>query len=493
MQDGPPGHPPLQVYPRSFLGLLVAGFLAVALPLSAALLYSAWNTEQLAAQARNAVFSAAQAARSSRSLVNRIASIERVAQQAVVLADPELMADYARIRRSFAHVAAELSRLPLDGEQVAALNRTIEMERRLHALLGDAPRARGARTPAPEVREVARLAGALSESAYEVLAISYVVADREVERLRQSAEGVRQQAINVLSITIAAALALALVLTRLIARPIRQLDASIRQLGSTDFSRPIRVDGPRDLRTLGERLEWLRTRLTELEEQKARFLRNVSHELKTPLAALREGTELLRDGVGGELSAQQRKVVDILHQNSLRLQRLIEELLDFQRALHAASSLDRAPVRVDRLLEEVAQAHLLAAGARRQAIRIEAPVLLVEGDAQKLRTVFDNLVSNALKFAPEAGLVTIRATHGGQSVSIEVRDTGPGVPAEERESIFDSFFQGRAKAGGRVAGSGLGLAIAREFVQAHGGVIRAVAGVGGCFLVTLPRAQGGAA
>ena len=95
-------------YPRSFLGLLLAGFTLVALPLVGALAYSAWNTERLAEQSRNAVFSASQAARASRSLVNRIGSIERLAQQMAVVNDPELAADYVRVHRSFKQVADEL-------------------------------------------------------------------------------------------------------------------------------------------------------------------------------------------------------------------------------------------------------------------------------------------------------------------------------------------------------------------------------------------------
>src|SRR5512146_2863613 len=112
-------------YPRSFLGLLLAGFSVVALPLVAALAYSAWNTERLAEQSRNAVFSASQAARASRSLVNRIGSIERLAQQMAVLRDPDVAADYTRLHRSFRQVSDELMVLPLEGPQLAALNRTV--------------------------------------------------------------------------------------------------------------------------------------------------------------------------------------------------------------------------------------------------------------------------------------------------------------------------------------------------------------------------------
>ena len=469
-------------FPRSFLGLLVTGFLLVAAPLAGALLYSAWNTQHLAEQSRSAVYSAAQAARGSRALVNRIGSIERLAQQVAVLPDAGLVQDYERLHQGLRQLSEELARLPLDDEQLLALRRTMEQEQALYDLL-----APSAAAP-PEARAVAARVAELAESANEVLAISYLVADREVERLRAAAEAVQRRLLQLVLATIAVALAIALALTRVIARPIAELDASIRQLGSADFAQPIRVSGPQDLRDLGERLDWLRRRLTELEAQKNRFLRHLSHELKTPLASLREGAELLNDQVAGPLSPPQRAVVGIMRDNSVKLQKLIEELLDYQRALHAAASLEVKPVQLDALVREVAEAHRLSALAKEQRVALELAPVAVDADPEKLRSIVDNLLGNAIKFTPPGGTISVLAREANGRVTIEVIDSGPGVPLEEREAVFESFFRGRAKAGGRVEGSGLGLAIAREFAEAHGGRIALVGGgPGGHFRVTLPK------
>jgi two-component system sensor histidine kinase GlrK len=469
-------------YPRSFLGLLLAGFALVALPLAVALAYSAWNTEWLAEQSRNAVFSAAQAARASRSLVNRIGSIERLAQQVTLFADPVLMEDYARVHSSFMQVSRELTQLPLDSQQLLALERTVKQEQSLYDRLTARPRA------SLDPRAISTEADKLADNAYEMLAISYLVADREVDRLRSSAEVVRQRLILLVMFSTAIALAIALGLTRFIVRPIAELDASIRQLGSADFSRQIKVRGPQDLQDLGERLDWLRRRLTELEAQKNRFLRNVSHDLKTPLTALREGAELLNDQVAGPLSQQQQQVVAIMRDNSVKLQRLIEGLLDYQRALHAAASLDLQTVELDALVRDAAHAHELAARAKRQHVALDLQPVVVRADPEKLRSIVDNLLGNAVKFTPEGGNISVIAREDADAAMLEVIDSGPGVPLEERESVFDSFFRGRAKASGRIEGSGLGLAIAREFVEAHGGRIAVMEGDrGGHFKVTLPR------
>jgi two-component system sensor histidine kinase GlrK len=152
---------------------------------------------------------------------------------------------------------------------------------------------------------------------------------------------------------------------------------------------------------------------------------------------------------------------------------------------------------LDALVADAARAHQLAAAAKGLRFVLDAQSATIDADPEKLRSIIDNLISNAVKFTPPGGTITVKArvvggNSGGEAV-IEVVDSGPGVPAEERESIFNLFFRGRTRventtAGGHVKGSGLGLAIARELVEAHGGQIAVVPeGTGGHFRVTLPR------
>jgi two-component system sensor histidine kinase GlrK len=188
-------------------------------------------------------------------------------------------------------------------------------------------------------------------------------------------------------------------------------------------------------------------------------------------------------------------VVGIMKDNSVKLQRLIEELLDYQRALHAAASLEVKMISLNSLVHEAAQPHELAAQAKGLRLVIDADPATVEADPEKLRSIVDNLISNAVKFTPAGGTISVCAREVAGEAIIEVLDTGPGVPAEERESIFNLFFRGQrgdsTTSDGRtvrVKGSGLGLAIARELVEAHGGHIAVVGGgAGGHFRVTLPR------
>jgi two-component system sensor histidine kinase GlrK len=263
----------------------------------------------------------------------------------------------------------------------------------------------------------------------------------------------------------------ALVITFLVAQPIRRMDAAIRRLGEGYYADPISIDGPGDLRTLGERLDWLRAQLFELDVEKQRFLRHVSHELKTPLTAIREGSELLSDEIGGPLTAQQREIAGILRENSLRLQKMIENLLHYTAVQYKKPQLKIEKVELGALMDEVLENYALTLKSKQIQILREFQPAHMRGDQEKLRTVMDNLISNAVKYTPLNGSIRISIQQEEQSGVIEVHDGGPGVMAADRAKLFDPFYRGDGMYDSLVSGSGLGLSIAKEYVEAHGGEI----------------------
>jgi two-component system sensor histidine kinase GlrK len=468
-------------YPKSFLKLLLIGFVVVSAPLVVALVNAAFSVQRLAGMSESAVDQAAQAARGSRLLMEQVLSMERVVRQYVILDDAGLLDDYDKIRASFKRTTSELSLLPLDDLQLAELNRTIDKEQSLYELLEHRPDK-----PA-ERRKLVDGYVDLSALAKSVLSESGLLIDREVGRMREAAAVAQRSLVIQLLAAFPLGLAIAAVFAFLIARPIRQLDRAIRRLGAADFTAGVQVQGPTDLQFLGERLDWLRLRLAALEEQKTRFLRHVSHELKTPLTALREGSELLAEGAAGPVTPQQREIVAILQSNASQLQRLIEDLLNYQRAVASVAQIKLARADLADVARAVIDTHKLDAGRRAVTISLHALPAAAFVDEEKLRVVIDNLVSNAIKFSPEGGTVRVVVMPGESDVSVEVSDDGPGVAPEDRANVFDWFFQGVRPSGGRVKGSGLGLAIARELVIAHGGTIEVGEGPGGRFCVVVPR------
>ncbi len=459
---------PQRYYPRSFLSLLLLAFALVAAPLVVAFYNAAVYVEQLAGQSQTAVSQAAQASRGSRLLVEQTTALERVVRQYLILDDEELLKDYARLRANFKANTSELSLQPLDEPQLHELNSTIDKEQGLYEQLLGKPKTTADKKALVEGYLV------LSELARDVLNTSNALIDREVESMRRTGERAQRILWLQLAATIPLGILLAVGVTLLIARPIRQLDQAIRRLGAGEFEGDIRVGGPADLKYLGSRLDWLRQRLIELEQQKRLFLRHVSHELKTPLTALREGSELLVEGTAGPLSPGQREIVEILQQKSVQLQQLIEGMLNYHRAQESVGRLEVTAVRFDRVVEQVLDDHRLAVQARgiRADLRLD-PVVL-QADEEKLRAVAANLVSNAIKYSPDEGMISLALRREGAEVVFDVRDAGPGIPPEDRDRIFDWFYQGEDIHHGRVRGSGLGLAIAREFVVAHDGRIEVV-------------------
>lgn len=206
--------------------------------------------------------------------------------------------------------------------------------------------------------------------------------------------------------------------------------------------------GPRELRSLAQRIVWLSERLAWLESQRHEFLRHISHELKTPLASMREGTELLADGVAGPLTSDQKEVVAILDQSSRHLQLLIEQLLDYNRKLADGPS-EHENVELEELVDMVVAAHSLPARAKmiRTEVKLEAEICWAEPTL--LMRVLDNLYSNAVHYGKESGNIWIRSRQVGQRVQIDVANTGSAIPQAERTMIFEPFSRESPEKRGR--------------------------------------------
>ena len=473
--------------PDSFPKLLVVGFAMVALPLIFALVNNAISIDQFANRSQRAVQEAVKSTQSSRRLAEVLGTLERNARQMVILGDRSLLDTYEANRATFLQIAAEFAALPFDAEQKTALDDIVNGEAAVHAAL------RGAAPGSAELKQAAEDFRRLDARAESIIERGDRLIDREIAAMRETAARAQRITYWQMLALVPVALLLAAGFTVLIARPIRQIDAAIRRMGGGDFSAPVGVSGPRDLQLLGRRIEWLRHRLNELEQQKNRFLRQVSHELKTPLTALREGSELLSEEVLGRLTPEQQEVAGILRANSIELQRLIEDLLSYGAAEYHRSALRFSPVAMRRVAARVLDDQNLALRARALRIAPRIDDITLEADFEKLRIMLDNLISNAVKFSPEGGLINIEVSSNGEHMVLEVADAGPGIPPAERERVFDAFYRGRSAAGGPLRGSGIGLSIVRDYAQAHGGTVEVVdepKRAGARLRVTLPLRQG---
>ncbi len=473
-------------YPRSFLKLLVIGFTLVALPLIFALVNTAVSVDQLSSQSEQTVYQAVQATQSSRRLAELLTSMERTARQMVILGDRSLLDAYGVAREQLIRTARQFQRLPFDIEQKSALDRIVRGEQEIYDVLSD-PSAQP-----PRLAETVRRFVDLAAEARIINMRSNALIDREVEAMRATAAQARRITFWQVLALIPVVVFIVIGFSILIARPIRQIDAAIRRLGGGQFAAPVIVSGPQDLEQLGERLEWMRRELLDLERQKNQFLRQVSHELKTPLTALREGAELLSEEAVGKLTPGQREITEILRHNSVELQKLIEALLSFGASQFRKVAVDLEPVEIRQVVERVVADHSLAIRARGLTLDLAIQDVMFPADPEKLRVVLDNLVSNAVKFSPAGGQIRIGARVDGEMLQLDVIDQGPGIPAVDRARIFEPFFQGRDEGAGPVRGTGIGLSVVKEYVFGHGGSIEVVDSRKGAHLrVRLPLSRMG--
>jgi two-component system sensor histidine kinase GlrK len=468
------------LYPRSLLRLILLGNVIVALPLLAAVAYVAGNIGALTERSEALTRDASRAALLGWELPEDLGTMERILRQYEVLGDESLLDDYGAARREWVRVGGEYAAIPLLAELRGRISVLLEVEAAgYEAFLADQKRS----------AEIRRELVQLRSRAHDLRTEAGHLTDREVAYFREQAELLRQRLLLALALGLSAVVLFVAFSRFLFSRVLRGFEQAVVALGEGQLEREIHLDGPEDIQEVGRRLDWLRRRLLALEEQRILGLRHVSHELKTPLAALREGASLLTEGAAGSLTPAQEKIVGIMCGNSLRLQGLIDSLLKLQQAGHAGDRIEPVRLRFDELVQQVVTTHQLAARSKRLRFSGALAPLTVSGGREELTTVVDNLLSNAIKFSPEGSSVEVTLTRQNELVVLDVADQGPGVPAGERDQIFEPFY--RSANARSIAGVGLGLAIAREFAVAHRGTLELLdAPVGARFRLTLPLTRG---
>jgi len=472
----------VNLYPRSFLRLIVLGNVLAMLPLLAAIGYASFTVDNLSRRSDDAVRQASRVATLGYAVDEELGQMERILRQYEVLRDPMLLEDYAVVRQEWRTSVGGFAAIPLLEGLAPRIDGMRKAEDAAYRNLGG--RVEGLQHLKATLVSVRRGLPALLEEANRMM-------EAEREAFHQQAAVLWQRLMAALLSALALSALLLWIGRRMVAQLWSRFERAVLALGEGRLDRRIRLKGPEDMQRVGRRLEWLRKRLVALEAARTRVMRHVSHELKTPLATLREGASLLDEGVAGPLTPQQAKIAGIMQTNSVRLQVLIDGLLNLQQASHARDQMETGPVRLDKVVEQTLDTYQLAARDRHLRVTGSLAPLTVEGGGEALATLASNLVSNAIKFSPDGGTVRVTLTREGGQAVLDVVDEGPGIRPEERERVFEPFFRGAAGKG--VSGAGLGLAIAQEFALAHRGSLQVVEREqGGHFRVQLPLAEAGA-
>jgi len=463
-------------YPRSFLQLVTFGHLLVMLPLLLAGIYVFIALDALNNHYRAALEEVSTSSRLGGELAEDLVHMERDLRRYEVLRDSPSLQDYAQVRSQWQKDVEAFARLPpLPASIIKELRDQLAKEEAAFASL----RANGDPQPLhTEIVELKKTSAKTIENANAIL-------EREQEKYLEESNALRTRMLLAAGIAGLIAFFFLWLIRTLLARLIGRFEHAVLRLGKGDLQREIALDGPGDLRWLGRWLEWLRRRLLSLEESRTLVLRHVSHELKTPLAAMSEGASLLAEQIAGPLTEEQSRIVKILQSNSHRLQDLIEGLLRLQQAEHAAERIGHEKLRFDQLIEQVLDTYHLIASERNICLQCSLQETPIIAGREALLTVIHNLLSNAVKFSPEGGVIDITLQHDNRQATLDVLDQGPGIDADDTAKIFEPFYRGKTSR--QVPGIGLGLTITREFVLAHRGELSLLPSAKGAhFRVVLP-------
>lgn len=442
------------------------GFTLVMLPLLVAFINANITFGKLTKQSLFNMTQAVETTRASRILIEELAIMERSARQYFVLQDKLLLTNYMTAHQRFNLAINSLLELPMSKPLSPALMSFSSKENSLYLSIYQSTNTLDYN------QNMTDTFNDLTNQANRFINENNLLIDKESALFKEKVARAQQLLFWQTLTLVPLAIAIAGIITWMIATPIRRMDAAIHQLGKGNYEQSIAINGPGDLRQLGSRLDWLRVALKELHQQKQLFLQQASHELKTPLTAIREASELLNDGVAGKVNAEQSDIIRILRNNSLKLQNMIENLLKYTEIQFAEKQL--ADTQTDHstqsiitlalkdLVNEILQAYELSITNKNIHMQVNIENIILQKNIQQLRTVLDNLISNAIKFTPDNGDIDLSAKRTKTTVIVEIKDTGPGINNAVKAQIFDPFYRGDQVNNNLVAGSGLGLFIAKE-------------------------------
>ncbi len=282
---------------------------------------------------------------------------------------------------------------------------------------------------------------------------------------------------------------LVIIISRWVTRPLQRASDAAHAIAAGDYSQRAPESGPREARELAAAFNHMAEQVQRSRQSQHDFLANVSHDLKTPLTSIQGYSQAVLDGA----AANPSQAVQVIHDEAARMRRLVEDLLDLARIESGHTSLRRDRVSLSALLDSVlANLSIQAKEKQITLLREVEPLPDLVGDGDRLAQVFTNLVDNAIAHTPPGGQIAVRAVADGGGVQIVISDTGPGIPPEDVNRIFERFYQvDKSRSREARKGAGLGLAICKQIVEAHGGHIRAESGSeeGASFVVWLPFAR----
>ncbi|MDD5276519.1 MAG: HAMP domain-containing sensor histidine kinase [Methylovulum sp.] len=457
----------------SLKSLIVLGFVIAVIPLFSAVMYAAFGMRETSALGRTINAQVFEQTKAIGVVLQKTGDIERKARLFVLLSDPAIrqpyeQQSYENTRASFKEALSVLLKLHVDNKIALLVNELSEKENLIYQQIISSTNGNEPSVPIDEAFQ------GLRESSRSLLREFENHIDHQFNELHQQSESLEEGLLSKGAVLLLISFIVISILLVVLARSMRQLDTGIRRLGSGELNGPIIVAGPSDLRYLGNRLEWLRTHLLDLEISKQQFMHNVAREIEQPLAYIRESTELLMSEAVREPDDPLHVIAKQLSNNVDKLNAVSEELVRYSQISATPELNSKEAVDMKDLLESVIDDFQPRLQAKSISLKMLVRPVEIDGIRGQLRGIIEQLLSNAVKYSPTGGEIRIMLRDAGMHMELEVEDEGPGIAPEERKHVFEPFFHGKTAQPEAMDGPGLGLAIVSEYVANHQGAVEII-------------------
>ena len=312
----------------------------------------------------------------------------------------------------------------------------------------------------------------------------------KIKQFGESGAGANKVAVLMGAGFILSGIVISIFITRSITGPLSFLKKKTRQVARGDFDGNLVLSSPPEIRDLAHDFNLMCNRLKEMDKMKSDFFSLMAHELRMPLASIKEGTNLLLKGLGEEFKEKRKEVLTIIAEESNHLIDLVNSLLDLSKMETGMIALNLEELDISSLINKAVSGMEPLAMAKNVGLKTEIPQDLpsVKMDGERILQALRNLIGNAVKFTPGGGHITISALSMEKGVRVSVADTGPGISKGDLNAIFDKFQQATMTSYNKIRGTGLGLAIVKHIINAHGGKVwvESEIGHGSTFIFVLP-------
>jgi len=430
----------------------------------------------------------------SNQLSDALLSESRYDRKFVVLKDEELHENYLQAKDEFNQLLNEALTKATSEEmkhffytislQHQSFGRLVNVERELIRIAKSYPSKKYA-------AEKKKISGDIIDQLKNIRQTSENNIFAKIIDLSEQGDKARNVSIIISVFALSIGLIIAIIITRSIKKPLDVMRAKTVEISQGNFRGDLEVISPPVIAELATAINTMCNKLQEVDDIKSDFFSHMSHELRTPLASIKEGTTMLLDGLGGEVSEKQQRILKIIFQESNRMIDLVNSLLDLSKMEAGMLKYQFTLTDVSALANKAVES--LAPLAQAKSISIENKIGAlqpVKMDKEMMQQVFRNIIGNAIKFTSEKGSIKLEADVKENFVEVAVQDTGIGIAEEDIERIFLKFQQIIPAKGEKTKGTGLGLTTVKEIILAHGGKVWVTSqvGQGSTFYIALPLA-----